>query len=227
MKTLYLILACLLVGCVTHIGEPKQSTEHIHAFMLDKNKIYLLGEQSDYLLENQDVSAMRTFLNSPYAKQTLFLTMKLDATGNEVKGEYAVYLDSSKFSHEEKEKLQKDFWFNPISHIHPDLLPAVKARHPNWKANQPALKRQYRAFGKLVKLKNRDEILRKYAMKSPIAVELTKREAYQENIADEIAWELAARTVFVPIYVAYGVVLTAAAVPMMAIYIVSGENITK
>ena len=43
--------------------------------MIEKNKIYLIGEQSDYLLQKQDVEAMQHFLTSPYAKQTLFFTM--------------------------------------------------------------------------------------------------------------------------------------------------------
>ena len=29
--------------------------------MIEKNKIYLIGEQSDYLLQNQDVEAMQHF----------------------------------------------------------------------------------------------------------------------------------------------------------------------
>ena len=76
MKKLYLILICLLTSCVIHINKPIKNTEKIYAFMIEKNKIYLIGEQSDYLLQNQDVEAMQHFLTSPYAKQTLFFTMK-------------------------------------------------------------------------------------------------------------------------------------------------------
>lgn len=226
------ILVCLLLAsCITHISLPTQITERIHAFMIDRDKIYLVGEQADYLLQNQDVEAMQRFLSSPYAKQTLFFTMRLDRIDNDVTGEYAVYLDESKYSKEEKEKLQKQYWFNPISHIRTDLLPAVKLKNPNWKANQSALKRQYRAFGKRVHLKNRAEILSKYAMQKPIDVILTERTSRKEVIADDIALEFAKGVVLFPVSVAYSVAFIAVTAPMVAtmtvIYVVRGEKVTK
>lgn len=231
MKKLYFILICLLTGCITYISEPVQKTEKIYAFMVEEDKIYLIGEQADYLLQNQDVEAMQRFLSSPYAKQILFFTMKLDRIDNDVTGEYAVYLDESKYSKEEKEKLQKQYWFNPIRHIHIDLLPAVKIKNPNWKANQPALKRQYRAFGKRVRLKNRAEILSKYAMQNPMNVALTERTSRKKVIIDDIALEFAKGVVLFPVVVAYSVAFVAVATPMVAtmsvIYVINGEKVTK
>lgn len=232
MRKFAFILVCLLLAsCITHISLPTQTTERIHAFMIDRDKIYLIGEQADYLLQNQDVEAMQRFLSSPYAKQVLFFTMKLDRIDNNVSGEYAVYLDESKYSKEEKEKLQKQYWFNPISHIHTDLLRAVKTRNPKWKANQSALKRQYRAFGKRVRLKNRAEILSKYAMQNPMNVALTERTSRKEVIVDDIALEFAKGVVLFPVAVAYSVAFVAVATPMVAtmsvIYVINGEKITK
>lgn len=196
--------------------------------MIEKNKIYLIGEQSDYLLQNQDVEAMQHFLTSPYAKQTLFFTMKLDSLDNEVTGEYTVYLDESKYSKEEKEQLQKQYWFNPISHIHSDFLSAVKLRNPNWKANQPALKRQYRAFGKRIRFNNRDEIISKFSMPEPIEISLVRRTSHKEVIADDIALELTAITLFTPVYVAYTTLNTAFVVPIAVtqgiIYILNKQS---
>ena len=196
--------------------------------MIEKNKIYLIGEQSDYLLQNQDVEAMQHFLTSPYAKQTLFFTMKLDSLDNEVTGEYTVYLDESKYSKEEKEQLQKQYWFNPISHIHSDFLSAVKLRNPNWKANQPALKRQYRAFGKRIRFNNRDEIISKFSMPEPIEISLVRRTSRKEVIADDIALELTAITLFTPVYVAYTTLNTAFVVPIAVtqgiIYILNKQS---
>lgn len=231
MKKLYFILICLLTGCITHISEPVQKMEKIHAFMIEGDKIYLIGELSDYLLQNQDVEAMQHFLTSAYAKQTLFFTMKLDRIDNDVTGEYAVYLDESKYSKEEKDKLQKQYWFNPISHIRTDLLPAVKIKNPNWKSDQPALKRQYRAFGKRVHLKNRAEILSKYAMQKPINVLLTERASRKEIIVDDIALDLAKGITLFPVAVVYSVAFAVVATPMVAtitvIYVINGEKITK
>jgi len=228
MKKLYLILICLLTSCVTHINKPIKTTEKIYAFMIEKNKIYLIGEQSDYLLQNQDVEAMQHFLTSPYAKQTLFFTMKLDSLDNEITGEYTVYLDESKYSKEEKEQLQKQYWFNPISYIHSDFLSAVKLRNPNWKANQPALKRQYRAFGKRIRFNNRDEIISKFSMPEPIEISLVRRTSHKEVIADDIALELTAITLFTPVYVAYTTLNTAFVVPIAVtqgiIYILNKQS---
>ena len=79
-----------------------------------------------------------------------------------------VYLDESKYSKEEKEQLQKQYWFNPISYIHSDFLSAVKLRNPNWKANQSALKRQYRVnLESRIAFNNRDEIISKFSMPEP------------------------------------------------------------
>ena len=228
MKKLYLFLICLLTSRVTHINKPIKTTEKIYAFMIEKNKIYLIGEQSDYLLQNQDVEAMQHFLTSPYAKQTLFFTMKLDSLDNEVTGEYTVYLDESKYSKEEKEQLQKQYWFNPISYIHSDFLSAVKLRNPNWKANQPALKRQYRAFGKRIRFNNRDEIISKFSMPEPIEISLVRRTSRKEVIADDIALELTAITLFTPVYVAYTTLNTAFVVPIAVtqgiIYILNKQS---
>ena len=133
---------------------------------------------------------------------------------NEVTGEYTVYLDESKYSKEEKEQLQKQYWFNPISHIHSDFLSAVKFRNPNWKANQPALKRQYRAFGKRIRFNNRDEIISKFSMPEPIEISLVRRTSHKEVIADDIALELTTITLFTPVYVAYTTLTTAFVVPI-------------
>ena len=200
MKKLYLILICLLTSCVIHINKPIKTTEKIYAFMIEKNKIYLIGEHSDYLLQNQDVEAMQHFLTSPYAKQTLFFTMKLDSLDNEVTGEYTVYLDESKYSKEEKEQLQKQYWFNPISYIHSDFL--------------SALKRQYRAFGKRIRFNNRDEIISKFSMPEPIEISLVRRISHKEVIADDIALELTTIMLFTPVYVAYTTLTTAFVVPI-------------
>lgn len=228
MKKLYLILFCLLTGCITHISEPTQKVERIQAFMIEDDKIYLVGEQADYLLQNQDVKAMQFFLKSTYAKQAVFFTMKLDGLDNEVKGEYAVYLDESKYSTEEKEQLQKQYWFNPIHHIHPNLLPLFKQQNPHWRTEQIALKRQYRAFGKRVHFKNRDEILRKFSMPEPIEVALTQRTSRKEVIADDIALELAAATLFMPVYVTYATLTTTAiapiAIPQGIIYVLEKQH---
>lgn len=227
MKKLYFIFICLLAGCITHISKPIQSTEQIYAFMIEDDKIYLVGEKSDYLLQNQDVGAMREFLNSPYAKQVLFFTMKLDSLDSDVTGEYAVYLDESKYNAEEKKQLQKQFWFNPISYIHPDLLPALQMRNTAWRTDQPALKRQYRAFGKRVRFKNRQEILQKYAMNEPMTVMLSQRMSSMEIIADDIALD----AVLLPVAVAYSTALAVAITPiaatMVVIYVINGHEIRK
>lgn len=192
---------------------------------------YIVGEKSDYLLQNQDVSAMREFLNSSYAKQVLFFTMKLDSLDNDVAGEYAVYLDESKYNAEEKEQLQKQFWFNPISYIHPDLLPALQMRNTAWRAEQPALKRQYRAFGKRVRFKNRQEILQKYAMNEPMVVMLSQRMSSKEIIADDIALDVIRSITLLPVAVAYStalaVTITPIAATMAVIYVINGHEIRK
>ncbi len=231
MKKLYFIFICLLAGCITHISKPIQSTEQIYAFMIENDKIYLVGEKSDYLLQNQDVGAMREFLNSPYAKQVLFFTMKLDSLDSDVTGEYAVYLDESKYNEEEKKQLQKLFWFNPISYIHPDLLPALQMRNTAWRTDQPALKRQYRAFGKRVRFKNRQEILQKYAMNEPMTVMLSQRMSSKEVIADDIALDIVRSITLLPVAVAYStalaVTITPIAATMAVIYVINGHEMRK
>ena len=119
---------------------------------------------------------------------------------NEVTGEYTVYLDESKYSKEEKEQLQKQYWFNPISYIHSDFLSAVK--------------RQYRAFGKRIRFNNRDEIISKFSMPEPIEISLERRTSHKEVIADDIALELTTITLFTPVYVAYTTLTTAFVVPI-------------
>lgn len=215
MKKLYFVLLFFLTGCVTRISEPTDSIERIYAFMIEKDKIYLIGEQSDYLLQNQDVSAMQAFLTSSFAKQTLFFTMKLDSLDSDVKGEYVVYLDESKYNKEEKEKLQKQYWFNPISYIHSDLIPAVRAKNATWQANQPALKRQYRAFGQRLRFKNREEILNKYRLAQPINITLTSRTSSKQVIADDIASDIAVNGIFIPVYITYATVFTVVGTPII------------
>lgn len=174
MRYLVLLLTFFFVSCESYIHRTENINEQLHAFIFDGQRMYALGKHSDYLFENQDVTAFQQFIVSPFAQHILAVDLNFNGTDEKIFAEYAVYIDPKNYSQAEQDRLQKQFWFNPLSKIKADVVNKMPSSL-SWEKGNPALKRQYRAVGKRVVLKNREELLAKYARNMPLTI------AYQHH----------------------------------------------
>lgn len=206
MRYLIILLTFFLVSCESYIHRTENINERLSGFIFDGKKMYVLGSHSDYLFENQDVAAFQQLIKSPFAQHILAVDLNFQGLDNQIFAEYAVYLDPRRYSQSEQEQLQKQFWFNPLSKIKTDVVSKMP-NSLNWDSNNPALKRQYRAVGKRVVLKNRAELLAKYAKNTPLAINY-QHDFTRQKVSEEVR-ELLVLTVSAPIWVAQSVMVLA------------------
>lgn len=211
MRKIILILGALLVSCVTYVDRIKIVQDELQAFAIQEDKLYLIGKNSDYVFENDDIKSLHTFLHSEYAKKILTIDINFYAVDDKIFGEYAVYLDPEKFTTEQKQQLQKSFWFNPISQIKPEV--ASKIAH--WDSKKPALKRQYRAGGRFVRLKNKDKFLTKNTLSKSLSISYEHTFHKQESLVDDYAMLVVA----FPLVVVQAVILLPIALVATPLYL--------
>lgn len=202
-------LLCLLVACVTEYGDSVAKPERLKAFIFDNKRLYVLGQENDYLFENEDIVALQEFLQTDYAKDVFFVHVQINTINHIAQGEYAIYLDPSKYTAQQLDELQRKYWFNPISQVSPKLMVAVHQQSPDWRADQPALKRQYRATGKIARLTNKNEWLSSYQSLHDMPVVLQQRYTKRRF--------LLAEPITVALVVPAVVATTAMLVPVLAI----------
>lgn len=207
MRYLIILLTTFLLSCKSYIYRTENINEQLHAFIFKDQKVYVLGEKYDYVFENADISAFQEFMQSSFVSQILSVDVNMNATDELFFAEYAVYLDPKKYTSAEKEILQKYFWFNPLTRIKSDVVEKMPSQL-TWKSDAPALKRQYRAVGKRIVLKNRGDLLEKYGKNKPLPL-VYQHDFSRPKIADEIE-EFTILTLSVPL-------LTAQSVAMLAI----------
>lgn len=161
MRYLIVLLVTFLLSCESYTHRTEKVNERLYAFVFDGEKMYALGEKYDYIFENQDVVAFQELMKSYFAKDIIAVDLNFNGIDEQIFAEYAVYLDPKKYSLVEQDHLQKQFWFNPLTKIKPDVV-AKMPKSLAWNADNPALKRQYRAVGKRIMLQNRADLLAKY-----------------------------------------------------------------
>lgn len=213
MRYLALLLSFFLINCENHIYRTENINEQLHAFIFDGQKMYALGEHYDYLFENQDIIALQQFITSSFAPDILAVDLNFNGNDEKIFAEYAVYLDPKKYNQAEQNKLQQQFWFNPVSKIKLDVVNKIPASL-NWKKDNPALKRQYRAIGKRVVLKNKDDLLAKYARnmslnltyshhfsRQKVSEELVALTYFTLSLPIMTVWSLASLPTLIPIII--------------------------
>ncbi|WP_439328268.1 hypothetical protein [Lonepinella sp. BR2357] len=194
----YLILN--LVGCVTHTQTTK-SKEQISAFFIEKETLYLLGEQYDYELTGRDVVNLDKLIRSPYMKNIVTVKTELSANNNNAFGIYTVYIDPTHLSEKEKSELMKVYWFNEITEISPNVIAMIKQTKPNWHENGSLLKRQYQAKGKLGKFKERNQILQAYTFPKTINVNFEHTVTSNEMMPTKEILSIGAAYLLLPVFI--------------------------
>lgn len=171
-----LLIGITLTACTTKSEQVKSGKEHLQAFLISQNKLYVVGQHYDYQFDGGDIKNLQDFLTSGYAGAVFYADAKLEIhDGKEVKGFYRIYLDPRKLSANDLKQLNKQFRF-------------VQATLPE-KLNikQSMLMKGFQADGLLAKLQNRDELLAKYKLKTPLQAELEyykNRVRLDESISD-------------------------------------------
>ena len=184
----WLILITLIFGlsaCSSSDNKGEIKQEKLYSFLIVQDKLYAVGEHHDYQFEHDLVEKLDSFLKSPYEKFISEIEINLDVKlgGSTVEGTYRVYVDMSKQTKSQQQKLIDDYGF----------------AHSNGK-----LYKSYRAEGKVVKLQNRDEILQKYRFQKPLDARLVYSGELSEGA--EVALAILVMPVTIPLALVVGVV---------------------
>lgn len=211
MRKIILLLSLLLVSCVTYVDKVKVVQDELQTFAIQDNKLYLIGKNSDYVFENDDIKSLQTFLHSDYAVNVLTVDINFYAVDDRIFGEYVVYLDPEKFTNEQKQQLQQVFWFNPISQI----KPRVASKIVRWDINRAALKRQYRANGYFVRLENREILTKNASVHKPLRITYEHTFHKKESLVDDYA----ITAVGYPLALIQGIIMLPIALVTVPIYL--------
>lgn len=191
-KLLALItLVFTLTSCAYFSSKPLTQTkqENLQSFLIVQDKLYIVGQLHDYQFENDLVTQLDRFLQSPYANQIEDIRIQFVIEKSPiVEGEYGVFVSGDKLKPSDRAKLKAEFGFND--------------------ASSNMMYRSYKANGKVVQLTNRKEILQKYRFKQPLEAKVIYYEfdsTSEEKM--ETALAIATAPVTIPLAVAAGVVL--------------------
>ncbi|MDF7670668.1 hypothetical protein PT276_05575 [Orbaceae bacterium ESL0721] len=170
---IFLLSILSLVGCAKDTIRGDTLPEAISAFILDKDKLYVVGQYHDYEFTSNDiVKSIEALRSPPYKDNILGIYVTLEIIDqSEVRGNYYVYFDPDKVDKLDKQELEK----NGIKEY--GLLPSyiydkVKATHPDWNRNM-LYQHKFYSEGRVVKLENHDEIVQKYSVTTPLTAYTT------------------------------------------------------
>lgn len=191
MKRYGMLLLSLLflISCSSVTTKGENRLEAINAFVLDKDKLYVIGQYHDFEFQSNtmpvnpnagldeqfaqmsrgvDIIKSLDMLNHPpYKNNILAIKVTIDITNQAtVRGYYDVYLNPDETDKYDKKVLADNYQLTHFGTLPVDLIDNVK--NPNWDPGKKVYSRRFFAMGRIVKLQNRDEIVQKYGLPTPI-----------------------------------------------------------
>ncbi|MDF7670669.1 hypothetical protein PT276_05580 [Orbaceae bacterium ESL0721] len=203
---IFLLSVLSLVGCSNKTKIVEERPEAINAFVIDNDKLYVIGEYHDFEFTDNDIAKSMAAINSPlYKENILAIDIIIQITNqSEVYGFYNIYLDPNKTDKLDEQLLQENHIYKSGT-LPLKMVEKVKIAYPNWDENQKVYSSRFHSKGQVIKLKNRDEILQKYELPVPLIAD-TKYFKTEKDIAGGVT-----TMVMLPVAVV-------AIIPMMAVW---------
>lgn len=157
----FAFLSILMISCSSNSSKTSEN-ETLRALIFSQNKLYVVGRIHDYEFNNeQQVADFQKFLQSPFAKRISkaeadITIVENSEDENNIHGWYEIEFDPNKLTTAERHTLVNDFAFHDTT----------------YRFEVPVLVRKYASEGKLVKLTNRNEILQKSSLPTPLNVKV-------------------------------------------------------
>ena len=117
---------------------------------------------------------LQDFLLSKYSGNLLYGDIKFDVkNNNEVHALYRVYLDANTLkSHDIKVITEQYRFAQNKKTLSEQEIRQIRQTRPKWVAHNNLLTRNYVASGNIVRLPQRDDLLRKHRLKAPVIAEV-------------------------------------------------------
>ncbi|BFU60656.1 MULTISPECIES: hypothetical protein [Rodentibacter] len=150
------LLSFLLFGCTTtDRKEVSKQTEVIRAFFIANNSVYAIGDLNSYQFsssKSSDVQFFIEFLNSQYMKafkSARISSIERNIEDNKIEASISIELDNKKLAESKKEEISTRYDVYKSTQGNPDLYFEI-------------------TNGEILKLQNRDEILSKGKLSTPL-----------------------------------------------------------
>ena len=173
-KIIASFFALMLIACAPKYERSEIVQEQLNAFLFTDNKLYVIGEKNDYELDATYLKPLQDFLLSKYSGNLLYGDIKFDVkNNNEVHALYRVYLDANTLkSHDIKVITEQYRVAQNKKTLSEQEIRQIRQTRPKWVAHNNLLTRNYVASGNIVRLPQRDDLLRKHRLKAPVIAEV-------------------------------------------------------
>lgn len=197
IKTILLLSISILTACSTHIEKVK-SNDVVQAFLVDKDNLYVVGQNYDYQFSQGNIDVLQKVLMLPFINKMKDPSILIEIhDGKKLKGYYDVSFVKEQLSKKEQKVLMDEYGFTQSN-------------------NGRTLFKRFYADGILSQLQNRNELLSKYPLTNKLSIQLEFFEKSKKITGEDIA-----KVVLLPVAIPVAVVGTVLAFPIYFIWVVA------
>ncbi len=172
-KYFILLLSLMLTACSSYetlTGEESREPVYAFFFSSDKENLYLLGDKEDYWFTGGTLTKLAAFLDSVYAERVVKVapSVLFDTDKQMMTGYYEVFVRDDGLTAAQKNAL-KQGKYGAYQAVSSAERRALQTEY-HLAAQVNIYRTEYRAYGKPVKLKNRDTLLADYKLAQPLNV---------------------------------------------------------